>query len=471
MKNFSNEKLIENLHETLSKSSLSIDKIISLEQLTTGNSRNTYKVRVKTRNKEIFIALRLNHNSKNQFESPEYHLKPSEEAKVIQAVKEAGVPTPKIMHVFNKSDGLGEGYLMNWISGETIGGKISRSKKFAKIRKRLASQCGEYLGKIHKVDLKKHELEKIVPKKNPEKFIRILLNYCHKMNIHLPVIDYTAQWLLENPAEHRKTSLVHNDFRNGNLIISPKTGIKAVIDWEIAHLGNPIRDLGWLCTKSWRYGVPQKEVGGFGTLRQLLDSYKMVTEYRITPEELRYWMVFGSFWWAIGCLSVSGLLSKSSSADIEKIAISRRVTECELDCATYLFTGKSKMAHIHRQAQKPLNKKNSILNSIESFINCNLTEATDTRRRYTTKIALNCLQIAKRERLYQREFEDNEYNRLRRLLNKTDSLENLRKILCSKIREGEISINDKLLKNHLLETSFGNSIINQPEYPSIKKFL
>ena len=50
--------------------------------------------------------------------------------------------------------------------------------------------------------------------------------------------------------------------------------VVAVVDWELAHLGDPVEDLGWLCVKSWRFGVNDRRVGGFGTVDDLLAAYR-----------------------------------------------------------------------------------------------------------------------------------------------------------------------------------------------------
>ena len=88
-----------------------------------------------------------------------------------------------------------------------------------------------------------------------------------------PAFELGLRWLDEHVAARPDTpALVHGDFRNGNFIVGPD-GIRAVLDWELAHLGDPIEDLGWLCVKSWRFGVADQLVGGFGDVADLLDAY------------------------------------------------------------------------------------------------------------------------------------------------------------------------------------------------------
>jgi len=74
-----------------------------------------------------------------------------------------------------------------------------------------------------------------------------------------------------------------------------ETGIVGVLDWELAQIGDPVRDLGWLCVNSWRFGKPDLEVGGFGKIEDLLDAYQQVSGIEINRDDIRFWQVFGSF--------------------------------------------------------------------------------------------------------------------------------------------------------------------------------
>ena len=88
------------------------------------------------------------------------------------------------------------------------------------------------------------------------------------------MIDFTGMWLRQHLPEQHDVALVHNDFRNGNLMIDHEKGLVAVLDWETSHIGDPIRDLGWICTNSWRFGRRDLEVGGFGIIDDLIFGYE-----------------------------------------------------------------------------------------------------------------------------------------------------------------------------------------------------
>ena len=221
---------------------------------------------------------------------------PLTEAIVMQLARSAGIPTPEIIYIFKEEDDLGEGYLMDWMEGESVGSKIAKGEEFKEIRPVLATQCGQILGRLHSIEICANGLEGFLEKLKPIDYVSQQYRIYKSLGIQRPMIEYVARWLFENPPRDRPLCLVHNDFRNGNLLVNKSSGISGVLDWEIAHIGNPIRDIGWLCTPSWRFGVSKKTVGGFGMLDDLLASYEASGGSRLEQEEIKFWMIFGSFW-------------------------------------------------------------------------------------------------------------------------------------------------------------------------------
>jgi hypothetical protein len=84
-----------------------------------------------------------------------------------------------------------------------------------------------------------------------------------------PAFELGLRWLADRtPAAPPAPSLVHGDYRNGNLIVDAD-GVRAVLDWELAHLGDPVEDLGWLCVKSWRFGIATRSSADSATCPRL----------------------------------------------------------------------------------------------------------------------------------------------------------------------------------------------------------
>ena len=140
----------------------------------------------------------------------------------------------------------------------------------------------------------------------------------------LPVFEYTFRWLKEQKFQEIEPTLVHGDFRLGNLIVNEE-GLAAVIDWELVNIGNPIQDIGWICVNSWRFGITEKIVGGFGDLEDLLQGYSSVSNLIIDQQEVKKWQVFGSLRWGVICLIQTYSHLNGPTNSVERAAIGRRV--------------------------------------------------------------------------------------------------------------------------------------------------
>src|SRR5262245_53781078 len=261
------------------------------------------------------------------------------EAMLMLAARAGGVPEPEILWVLLPEDGLGEGFVMEWLEGETLGARIVRAEELAAIRPRLARQCGEVLARIHRIDLAASGLDRLLGTMSTAEHLEQTWSRYRAFETPRPVIDYAARGLRERIPEQTGRALVHNDFRNGNIMVGP-AGVVAVLDWETAFIGDPMRDLGWVCTNSWRFGRSDLPVGGFGEYRDLFDGYESVSGVRVDPDRVKWWEVFGSFWWAIGCLGMAHYYRTGPDATVERPAIGRRSSECQVDCVNLLIPGK-----------------------------------------------------------------------------------------------------------------------------------
>ena len=123
--------------------------------------------------------------------------------------------------------------------------------------------------------------------------------------------------------------MVHGDFRLGNMIIGPD-GLDAIIDWELAHLGEPVEDLAWLCVRAWRFGGEQP-VAGLGSYDELLDGYTEVTGRPVDRAALRWWEILGSLKGGIMCGRQADAHLSGVYRSVELAAIGRRIVEQEQD--------------------------------------------------------------------------------------------------------------------------------------------
>jgi aminoglycoside phosphotransferase (APT) family kinase protein len=259
----------------------------------------------------------------------------STEAAVIEASRAAGVAAPRVRHVLKDEDGAGQGYVMDRLPGETIARKILRDAAFDAVRPDLARQCGEILARIHAVDIA--PIRHLLPVVDGPTQLKGYRDVYDAFDYPHPVFELAFQWLEPRMKSTARPALVHGDFRHGNLLISPQR-VEAALDWELTHIGDPLEDIGWICTNSWRFGVPEKVVGGFGDLADLLAGYEAAGGGRVDPENVRTWIVYGSLKWGIMCMKMyQGFLTDRS---VERAAIGRRSSETEIDLISLIIHGR-----------------------------------------------------------------------------------------------------------------------------------
>jgi aminoglycoside phosphotransferase (APT) family kinase protein len=249
------------------------------------------------------------------------------EAALMRLSFEAGVPSPRVLHVLTAEDDLGSGFIMRRVEGETIARKILREDKFADIRPKLARQLGVVLAGIHSLPHSQLPgLRHMTAAKELDEFER---DY-RSLNWPKPVFELALRWLRDHdPGPPAEATLVHGDFRNGNLIIGPD-GVRAVLDWELAHLGDPMEDLGWVCVNSWRFGEIDKPVGGFGRREELFGGYEAAGR-RVDAARVIFWEVMGTLRWGLMCGGMMQRFRLGPDHSMERAMIGRRASETEID--------------------------------------------------------------------------------------------------------------------------------------------
>jgi len=248
------------------------------------------------------------------------------EAKLIDLAGRSGVPVPGIRGILRPADDLGSGFLMDRIPGETIARKILRDDEFADVRPGLARQCGSILAAIHEIATRDLPLAVSPARTQLDQYRSLYDAYDHPH----PVFEIAFRWLADRIPAETAPRLVHGDFRNGNLVIGAD-GVRAVLDWELAHLGDPMEDLGWICVNSWRFGEIDSPVGGFGSREEMFAGYQAAGGGAVEPERVKWWESFGSLKWGIMCMTMYQIFRGGMDRSVERAAIGRRSSETEID--------------------------------------------------------------------------------------------------------------------------------------------
>lgn len=258
-----------------------------------------------------------------------------EDAALMRAAARAGVPAPQIRFVLDEDDGLGEGYATDRFEGETLGRKINTDPRLAAVRPRLAGQCGRILAAIHRID--PTDLGFLATQTAAQQLAAYRM-LADAFDHPLPALELALRWVSEHLPEEPRTTVVHGDFRNGNLIVG-EDGIRCVLDWELAQRGDPMLDLGWLCVKTWRFGG-SLPVGGFGRREDLFEAYERAGGGAVDPARVRFWEAFGCIKWALMCMGKGLGAARGTRGGVEAVAIGRRIEEPLLDFLD-LVTGRA----------------------------------------------------------------------------------------------------------------------------------
>jgi aminoglycoside phosphotransferase (APT) family kinase protein len=302
-----------------------------LRRYSGGASRETWAVDATDRNGRLHkLVLRRDPDTRSSAENR------ATEYALLAAVGAGGVPVPRVRALLGDDDGLGAGFLMDRVAGETIARRILRDSEYEAARPLLAGQAGEIAAQIHAVDAATLPALPQLGARQQIEQQRALLDAFDEPH---PAFELGLRWLEQHaPAADAPLALVHGDFRNGNFIVGPD-GIRAVLDWELAHLGNPIEDLGWLCVKSWRFGNADKVAGGFGALDELLSSYARAGGAPVDEEAVRFWVVLGTVKWGVICAGQALAFVNGMLRNVEMAALGRRVAEMEWDLLDLLDGG------------------------------------------------------------------------------------------------------------------------------------
>lgn len=241
-----------------------------------------------------------------------------QEFEVLRGAHEAGVKVPEPIAYLGEVEGR-EAFVMERIRGETIGRRIVKQP-----RPGLDVQLAEELAKIHAIPPER------LPFLEQGDAIARFYDELDSVGEPHPAIELGLHWVKERLPRDRKPVVVHGDWRIGNVAVD-EGGLVAVLDWEFAHLGDPVEDLAWPLVRAWRFGADELHLGGIGELGPYLARYGELTGCEVTLAELRVWEVFGNVKWAIGCLTQSRRHFNGQERSVELAVLGRLAAEMEYE--------------------------------------------------------------------------------------------------------------------------------------------
>ena len=246
------------------------------------------------------------------------------EAAVIEAARKAGVTAPEVLTVLEESDGIGSGFIMRALPGTPNPKEILAMEGADTILREAARD----LARIH--SLKREDLPADVPVMDYRAAIADLRAQFEEAGGDRPIIALGLKWLEDNCPEPCEPVLNHGDYRMGN-ILADNGQLTGVLDWELAHFGDPHEDLAFGCMAVWRFARYDRPALGLGSLEDYFAAYEAESGRTVDRERFRYWLIHRTVWWAMGCLRCAKVWRDGSDRMLERVVISRRTSEQELD--------------------------------------------------------------------------------------------------------------------------------------------
>lgn len=253
------------------------------------------------------------------------------EAALVRAAHAGGVKAPEVIGVLSDADGMGTGYVMRRVIAE-----VSPAKILAAAPRSLVADLGRELALIHA--LPRAAIPAEIPVMDTAAALAELKARFLSYGGDRPAIALAVKWCEDHLPEPADPVLVHGDYRMGNVMVDAD-GLAAVLDWELAHLGDAHEDLAFGCMTVWRFGMLDKPAFGVGSLDDYFAAYEAAGGRPVDRDRFKYWLVYRTLWWALGCLQMGQAWRSGADTTVERVVVGRRTAEQELDIIRLLEDG------------------------------------------------------------------------------------------------------------------------------------
>ena len=320
-----------------------------------------------------------------------------DEAALVQAAFAAGVRAPEVVGVLEDGDGLGTGYVMRRVVGE-----VSPATILAEPPASLLADLGRELARIHAVPLER--VPAAIPLMDTGAALAELKARFLAYGGDRPAIALAIKWCEEHLPEPVAPVLVHGDYRMGNVMVGAD-GLAAVLDWELAHRGDAHEDLAFGCMSVWRFGRLDRPAFGLGSLEDYFAAYEGAGGVKVDRTRFRFWLVYRTLWWALGCLQMGAAWRSGADRTVERVVVGRRTAEQELDLVRLL---EEEAPEVEREralpsspepvpapAGEPTNAE--IVQAVRDWIEAAIKPGAQGHAKFEAVVAMNALGIVLRD--------------------------------------------------------------------------
>lgn len=390
------------------------------------------------------------------------------EATIVHHAFEGGVRAPQVIGRLQEEDNLGTGFVMARADGEALPYKLFKDPQYSDALPVFTQQCAEQLAKIHAMSADTLT-QAGVPLRAPTTAENVanLRTLLSAMEVDIPVFNLALHWLEQNTPDDAPATFLHGDFRMGNLLLDGQ-GISAVLDWELAHIGDPAEDLAWLCMPSWRFGHYHQPVGGVGQIDDLLRGYHAASGTAIDRARFNFWLIYASLHWGIMTLRMTAIWRAGVDRSVERALIGTRASEVEIDLLMMLEDEAGLRDPLDAAFALPQARPRGaepeafeLLSAMSQWITENIIPRQTGSDLFNARVAGNTLSIIQRMSEYGPDFETHQKARLAQLGVDHDGL-------CAAVLAGEMDLTTPHLLTHLRLQALERLSIHQPRYAGLK---
>ena len=321
----------------------------------------------------------------------------ADEAALVMAAHDASVKAPEVIGVLADKDGMGTGYIMRRIVAEVNPARILTDPPPS-----LLADLGRELALIHAIPAE--TIPDGIPRMGAAAALAELKARFFDYGGNRPIIAAAIKWCEDHLPDPLPPVLVHGDYRMGN-IMADKDGLVAILDWELAHLGDPHEDLAFGCMTVWRFGELDKPAFGVGGLDEYFTAYQQAGGIPVDRERFHFWLVYRTLWWALGCLQMGEAWRSGADTTVERVVIGRRTAEQELDLLMLLETEAPEAERLRPlppsrpAAEKPTGEPATyeMIAAVRDWLGDALQPQTSEHAKFEVAVAMNALGIVVRD--------------------------------------------------------------------------
>jgi aminoglycoside phosphotransferase (APT) family kinase protein len=264
-----------------------------------------------------------------------------EEFAVLKAAFAAGVTVPEPLWASGDPEIMGRPFfIMRRVDGTAAAHQITRDPALEPALPAIAERLGRELARIHAIRPPRADLAFLARYEDVGP-ARQIAGFRAYLDIHptpRPVLEWGIRWLESHISTAADAVLCHHDYRTGNYMLDG-TGLTGILDWEFAGWGDPHEDLGWFCSKGWRFARLDREAGGIADRAPFYQGYESQSGRSVDPQRVHFWEVLASVRWAIIALQQSDRFMIAGERNLDLALTGRRATECELEILMLLDRG------------------------------------------------------------------------------------------------------------------------------------